>query len=277
MTPKFRPGEIRDKYGVLTDYYSKPGSGPLAARLFPSLYFYLRLAAGPVQWIFRRGLKGQCDDAAWTHASAWVSDILEESGCRLEIEGQANLCRNPGPCVFVGNHMSTLETFILPSIIRPRKCVTFVVKSSLVKMPLFGNVMRSRDPIVVERKNPRKDFEAIVSGGKERLARGISLVIFPQATRTSVFDRKEFNSIGVKLARQANVPIIPVALKTDAWGQGAKIKEAGRIRPDLPVRIKFGAPVIPSPAGKVDHENICDFIESTVCEWQKRDGVNPPG
>ena len=69
------------------------------------------------------------------------------------------------PVLFISNHMSTLETMIFPCIIQPLREVTFVVKESLVKHPLFGDVMRSRNPIVVGRTDPRKDLEAVMNGG----------------------------------------------------------------------------------------------------------------
>ncbi len=102
-----------------------------------------------------------------------------------------------------------------------------MVKESLVRHPLFGDVMRSRDPIVVGRTDPRKDLEAVMNGGMELLSKGISIVIFPQSTRSVEFRPEEFNSLGVKLAKKAGVKVVPVALKTDFWGNGKVIRELG--------------------------------------------------
>ena len=136
-----------------------------------------------------------------------------------------NITKPAGSVLFISNHMSTLETMILPSIIGPHKELTFVVKESLVKHPLFGDVMRSRNPIVVGRTDPRKDLEAVMNGGVELLNNGISIVIFPQSTRSVEFNPEEFNSLGVKLAKKAGADIVPIALKTDFWGNGTLIKE----------------------------------------------------
>ena len=57
------------------------------------------------------------------------------------------------------------------------------------------------------------------------LRNGMSVIIFPQTTRIMDFDRKQFNSMGVKLAKRAQVPVVPIALKTDAWGVGKWIKD----------------------------------------------------
>src|SRR4030043_2323348 len=136
-----------------------------------------------------------------------------------------NISKSEGPVLFIGNHMSTLETMVLPCIIAPHREVTFVVKESLVKHPLFGDVMRSRNPIVVGRTDPRKDLEAVMNGGMDLLSKGISIVIFPQSTRSVEFIPEEFNSLGVKLAKKAGVKVVPIAIKTDFWGNGKLIKE----------------------------------------------------
>jgi 1-acyl-sn-glycerol-3-phosphate acyltransferase len=164
--------------------------------------------------------------------------------------------------------MSTLETMILPGIISPLRRVTFVVKESLVNHPLFGDVMRSRDPIVVGRTDPRKDFEAVMNGGMKLLSKGISIIIFPQSTRNLLFKPEEFNSLGVKLAKKAGVKVVPVALKTDFWGNGKFIKELGPIDRHKPVHIKFGEPFPVTGIGKEDNQKIIDFIQSSLKEWE---------
>ena len=272
MTPAYDNTKMRDKYGRGKTYSSAPHSPSRFVRAFPSLRFYIRLAKGPVQWLFRKG--AACDDIAWVYASAWCGDELERTGGTIEIEGLDNVAELDEPCVFVANHMSVLETFFLPAIIRPILPVTFVVKQSLVSMPLFGPVMRSRDPVVVGRKNPREDLMAVLSGGAAKLANGVSIVVFPQHTRSRDFDPGQFNSIGEKLAARAGAPVVPVALKTDAWGLGKKIKELGRIRPDLPVRFAFGKPIKIIGKGKAERAQICEFIGDRVAKWKKEDGVN---
>ncbi len=274
MTP-FIEGAFSNKFKGLDRYETSVRTlGPLS-RNMPSVLFYSRLAFGPMRWLCRRAAKGRCDDAAWVHASVAVTEILESVGSRVFIEGLRHATEFEGPCVYVANHMSTLETFMLPGILRPIRPLTFVVKKSLVTMPFFGPVMRSRDPIVVGRSNPREDLATVLEGGADRLARGISIVVFPQSTRMPVFDERHFNTIGVKLARKAGVPVVPLALKTDAWGQGKKCKELGKIRP-LPVHYHFGDALRIHGNGKEEHQQICDFIRGNLERWQKEDGVNPP-
>jgi 1-acyl-sn-glycerol-3-phosphate acyltransferase len=192
---------------------------------------------------------------------------LELAGVRFDISGLEHVAAAEGPCVFIGNHMSTLETFALPVILLPFKRITFVVKQSLMDYPVFGHVMRSRDPIAVARTNPREDLKAVLDGGAARLGKGISLVIFPQTTRVPEFDPREFNTIGVKLAKRADVPMIPFALKTDAWGNGRLVKDFGRIDPSKTAHVAFGASLRVQNRGTEEHEEIIKFITSKLTSW----------
>lgn len=267
-----RPERMRQKFGNNDEYvtYSETGY----SSLLPGLEFYLRVLFGPLRRLCWLAYRNKCDDMAWANSSAWFGDILEKIGCKIYIEGLNNINAVAKPCVYIANHMSTLETFILPAMIRPLKKVTFVVKKSLVTMPFFGPVMRSRDPVVVGRTNPREDLATVLTEGQKCLAGGTSIIVFPQHTRSLYFNREHFNSIGVKLARRAGVSVVPIALKTDAWGQGKKIKELGKIKTELPVRFKFSPPIKIEGNGKADHEKICEFISKTLTDWQKKDGVN---
>ncbi len=247
-------------------YTSPEGEVSLLARAFPSLYFYGVLL--PI--VFRssaqakRGLYG---DSEWSQSSHDVVRALERAGIRFEITGLHHLESLDTPCVVVGNHMSVLETFVLPGLIRPLMPVTFVVKESLMTYPVFGHVMRSRDPIAVTRTNPRQDFKAVMEKGKERLAKGISLVVFPQTTRSASFDPDEFNTIGVKLAHRADVPVVPLALVTDAWGNGKRLKDFGKIDPARKVHLAFGPPLEVQGRGTREHEAVIAFIQGKLAEW----------
>jgi 1-acyl-sn-glycerol-3-phosphate acyltransferase len=236
------------------------------AGLWPSLAFYSCILG----IVFRASAKARrrvYDDAAWSGSSLDTIRALEHVGGRLDISGLDHVAALKGPCVFIGNHMSTLETFVLPTLLVPFKQITFVVKQSLVEYPVFGHIMRSRDPITVGRTNPREDLKSVLEGGTARLAKGISVVIFPQTTRTPAFDPKEFNTIGVKLAKRASVPVIPIALMTDAWGNGRLHKDFGRIDPSKTVHFAFGAPLRIADRGSEEHEAIIRFISTHLTEW----------
>lgn len=247
--------------------YRSPAKRPsILAKFSPTMAFYADL----IRIVFVSGWRARQSrygDFEWAESSYDVFLALERAGVRIEITGADNVRNLDGPCVFISNHMSTFETFILPAIIEPIKDVTFVVKMSLMTYPVFGPVMRSRKPVTVGRENPRDDLTAVLEGGAERLAAGRSIVIFPQTTRTEVFDPKLFNTIGVKLARKASVPVIPIALKTDVWANGRLLKDFGRIRPSRGAHFCFGEPLVIKGRGTEEHNVIIDFIRRKLEQW----------
>jgi len=204
------------------------------------------------------------DTKAWADSSFEIFRFLEQAGGKFHITGMENITRSDGPVLFISNHMSTLETMILPGIIAPHMEATFVVKESLVRHPLFGDVMRSRNPIVVGRTDQRKDFEAVMNGGVELLSKGVSIIIFPQSTRSLELKSEELNTLGVKLAKKAGAAVVPVAIKTDFWGNGKLIKEIGPLDHKKPIYIKFGEPFRITWNGKEENQRIIDFIQSNL-------------
>jgi 1-acyl-sn-glycerol-3-phosphate acyltransferase len=242
------------------------------ARWFPSLRHYARFLPIVIRCA-RAAKRGVYDDAAWAESSHDVRHSLEAAGVKIAADGLDHVARLSGPCVFISNHMSMLETMVLPGFVQPLRPVTFVVKESLVHYPVFKHVMRSRDPIVVTRKDPRADLKAMLQGGARRLCENRSIIVFPQTTRTTVFDRNEFNSIGVKMAARSGVPVVPIALRTDAWGNRKRgLKDFGKIDPRIPVHFAFGAPIEVTGRGAEAQERVVAFIEEHLSAW----GL-PPG
>ena len=240
----------------------------ILSKLFlrPKATFYFQ-----VFWIIwknsRKALKGKYPAETWAESSFEIIRALENIGACIEISGLQNLKNFDGPAVFIGNHMSTLETLVLPSIIQPLKPVTFVVKESLVRMPVFGPIMRSRDPILVGRTNAREDLRAVMEEGIKKLRQGQSIVVFPQSTRSSAFNPEEFNSLGIKLALKANVPVVPIALKTDAWGIGKKFKDFGPIDIRKKIHFAFGERIAVHSRGADEHRKVIDFITGNLSVW----------
>ena len=256
------------------DAYETPEGGEaLFSSLLPSFFF----TWGVMNIIRHDGklaVAGKYDGKEWSEGSRRTLRLLERCGVHFHVEGMDTIDRVDGPCVFIGNHMSTLETFVLPCLIQPRKPVTFVVKDSLLRYPWFGSVLHAREPVVVHRKNPREDLAAVLEGGVERLNRGVSVIVFPQSTRSYSLDTTLFNSIGIKLAKRAGLPVIPVALRTDAWKMGRFIKDFGGINVNAPVRFAFGEAMAVTGNGKAEHAAVCDFISGKLAEWSE---PFPPG
>jgi len=169
------------------NYVTAPEKISLIAGFAPSVNFYCRFIE-IVCKASRKAKRGLYDDSEWYLSSFNVLKQLEKIGICFHVTGIDHLQKLDGPCVIIGNHMSIMETVVLPAIINPAKNITFIVKESLLAYPIFKHIMRSRNPIAVTRINPRQDLKTVMEEGEKRLREGLSVVVFPQTTRSVSFD-----------------------------------------------------------------------------------------
>lgn len=249
--------------------YNSPERRSFLGKYLPgsqSLLYYVRL----LYTLFHASFparRGTLDNVKWARYSYRVLRVVESVGGRVNISGLQHVAGQPGPVVYIGNHMSLLETMILPGIALAFRRVNFVIKEELRHYPFFGPIFRSLGLIAVSRKNPREDFKVVLHEGHRFIAEGGSVIIFPQATRSVEFDEAIFNTLGVKLASKAGVPVVPVAIKTDFHGNGKWIKDAGPIDPDKTLYFKFGKPLPVSGKSKDVHQQVVEFITQSLLGW----------
>lgn len=257
---------------AVPNYETPQGKAGKLPSLLPNLSFYLKL----LSIVYSAGAKAHKNlytGEEWVNSSLETIYALERCGVHFSISGLEHVMNLKTPCVFVSNHMSTLETFGLPCLIQPYRDVTFVVKESLLKYPYFGPVLASRDPIIVGRENPREDLAVMLNGAQERLGRGCSIIVFPQGSRSYILDEQHFNSIGVKMARKSGVPVIPVALRTSSWGNGKLVKDFGPVRPKQGAYFAFGEPMDVHGNGKDEHAAVLEFIRRNLDAWNAENPV----
>ncbi|MBU1138340.1 MAG: 1-acyl-sn-glycerol-3-phosphate acyltransferase, partial [Proteobacteria bacterium] len=111
-------------------------------KLFPSFSFYMSFLTN-IYVSSRKAKNGSYDDSDWSQSSYEVLKALERAGVKISISGIDHLQGLNSPCVIIGNHVSMMETVVLPAIISPVRRVTFVIKESLLAYPVFKHVMRS--------------------------------------------------------------------------------------------------------------------------------------
>ncbi|HOJ38550.1 MAG TPA: lysophospholipid acyltransferase family protein [Ignavibacteriales bacterium] len=202
--------------------------------------------------------------------SIQIRKDLEKCGIKFRIEIAPEIYGLEIPAVIIANHMSTLETLLLQGIFPENVKCDYILKKELINYPIFGKVLSVLQPIAITRKNPRLDFEIILKEAKNLFEQNISLIVFPQGTRYNIISPEQFTTIGVKLAKHYNVPVIPVALVTDAMGQGKLIKDFGKF--DVTKEVCFA---IDKPFYVVNQKeamnHIVSFITKKVKEWGRTD------
>lgn len=247
-------------------YQTPAGLARWPAKSFPTVGFYSSFFR-TVWHSSRRARQGTYDFDAWVESSIDSIRALERVGVDFRVSGLQHLVALDRPAVIIGNHMSALETVALPAIIGSIRRVTFILKDSLFRTPIFHHIVETIDAIGVTRTNPRADLKTVLQEGQDRLGRGISVVVFPQTTRTPQLDPSQFSSIGVKLAQRAEVPVVPVAIRSQAWANGRFVKDVGAIDPGQPVRFAFGAPLTIEGRGTHEHEQVMEFIGRQLAAW----------
>jgi len=179
-----------------SDYRTPENQSSWPATRFPGLFLYTRIIRVTLA-AARRCRKNSYTLDKRIASSASVLKTLECIGTDVWVENLSAFIDLKTPCVFVANHMSALETFILPCFIMPYRNFTFVIKKSLTQYPILKHAINSLDPIVVDRKNPRKDLRAVLDQGSHRLEKDISVLIFPQTTRSLHIDPTQCNTLGI--------------------------------------------------------------------------------
>lgn len=154
-------------------------------------------------------------------------------GVRYRVEGLQNIPAEP--CVVVSKHQSEWETFFLQLLFVP---VCTILKQELLNIPLFGWGLATVRPIAIDRSAPRESLKKIVDEGCQRIAAGMSVLIFPEGTRTPVGKAGRYARGGADLAHKAHAPLLPVAHNAgECWLNKQFIKRPGLIT------VVIGAPM----------------------------------
>lgn len=146
-------------------------------------------------------------------------------GIRYRVIGLEHLPK--GPCVVLAKHQSAWETIALQMFMPP---LAFVLKKELLRIPFFGWGLAMTSPIAIDRNAGREALRALEEQGRQRLAQGFWVVVFPEGSRMPPGVKGKYNVGGAWLAVKAGVPVLPVAHNAGRlWGRNAFIKRAGEI------------------------------------------------
>lgn len=215
---------------------------------------------------------GRLNTDKWAEFCFSTVTCPESLGMRVILEGWENRNNYKGPVVYLCNHMSSLETIMLPPIVLMYGPFNIVAKQSLSRLPFLGKASAHMGMVPVTRKSPREDLMHLLTVGTANIKNGNSFLIFPQGTREKVFSRKVYSSIGAKLAERAGCPVMPIVidsrcLPTRVSGMLSKVfKDFGPVDTSKDIRVCCG-PVIADARSKVMHEAAFDWMAGKLEEW----------
>ena len=146
----------------------------------------------------------------WVHACAqnWGASIFRICGVQVQTEGKEKIDRE-GSYVVMSNHCSLFD---IPTVLTSLPFqFRMLAKASLFRIPFMGWYMSRVGYIPVKRDDPKKARESIENAAS-RVASGLSVLIFPEGTRSVEGEVARFKRGGVNLAHTAAVSVVPVAI-----------------------------------------------------------------
>lgn len=172
----------------------------------------------------------------------WARGLVWAGGGQLEVRGAENVDLTR-PQIFVSNHQSTIDIPVL--FISLPTDARFVSKKALMYVPFMGWYMWLARFVFVDRGNPRVAM-ASIDRAAEQIRGGISIIMFPEGTRSESRRVLPFKKGPFALAVKAGVPIVPVAIE----GSGRLMpKNSWNITPG-PIKVAIGQPI--DPAAYID-------------------------
>jgi len=172
------------------------------------------------------------------------------------VEGREHLPARPA--VILAKHQSAWETMAFQVIFPPQ---VLVLKRELLWIPFFGWGLALMSPIAINRSRGLAALRAIARRGRERLAQGFWVVVFPEGTRVAPGKQREYHPGGAWLAVASGVPVVPVAHNAGLlWPRNAFLKRPGT------VTVRIGPPI---EAADRDAKTINALARTWIEEQQK--------
>ena len=180
-----------------------------AAIFYPATVLWV-VIGGPISLLGRKATLAVV--LSWVEMHHWLTTHVLR--IRVRVEGEVPR----GPLLIAVKHESMLETL---EMVRITNLPIIVMKKELGNIPLFGLLTRRYGVIEVERSAGAKALRSLVEGGREAIANGRPVIIYPEGTRVRVGETPELKSGFAALYRALGLPVAPVAVDSGRlWGRG---------------------------------------------------------
>jgi 1-acyl-sn-glycerol-3-phosphate acyltransferase len=160
----------------------------------------------------------------WACRLFWMLEHL--CGLKFVVEGRERI--PAGAHIVMSNHASAWETIAL-FIFFPPHC--WVLKRELLWFPFVGWGLKVLRPIAINRGEGHRAVKQVIDQGKQRLAAGIWIVIFPEGTRVAPGETKKYGISGALLATSTGNLVLPMSHNAGQyWPRRGIVKRPGTIR-----------------------------------------------
>lgn len=192
-------------------------------------------------------------------------------GLKVDVVGEENIPRTGGVLLAI-NHTSYLDFALggIPAHRRGRRLVRFMAKDSIFKHKIAGPLMRGMKHIPVDREAGSQAFREAVAD----LKKGEIVGVFPEATMSRSLDIKDVISGTIRMARIAQVPVLPMVI----FGGHRVLSYAGKdLTRGRPVVIMVGEPLDISGDAEEGNDRLRGALRDLLAQAIKRYPDNVAG
>jgi 1-acyl-sn-glycerol-3-phosphate acyltransferase len=200
----------------------------------------------------------------WGQFECWLASVI--CGIGYVVEGQQNLPKEP--FVSLWKHSTAWETmaqmFVVPT-------ASWLLKREVLWIPIIGWAVSTYRPIAINRRAGHSAVNQVVKQGRERLAAGMGVVVYPEGTRVAPGEVRKYGISGALLAVEAGVPVVPIAHNAGYfWRRRSLLKKPGTIY------VVIGPPIdTRGLEPRQVNERAQQWIEATIAEIIQRPGGKP--
>jgi 1-acyl-sn-glycerol-3-phosphate acyltransferase len=200
----------------------------------------------------------------WGLFECWLAKAV--CGMNYVVEGRENL--PDVPFVSLWKHSTAWETmaqmFVVPT-------ASWLLKREVLWIPIVGWAVSTYKPIAINRSAGHSAVNQVVKQGRERLAAGMGVVVYPEGTRVAPGQTRKYGVSGALLAIEAGAPVVPIAHNSGyLWPRRSLLKKSGTIY------VVIGKPIDPTGLDAREiNRRAQEWIEATIAEILTRPGGRP--
>ncbi len=197
--------------------------------------------------------------------------VFKGLGLQLDVVGAENIPRTGGAVLAI-NHTSYLDFSLggIPADMNGRRLVRFMAKDGIFKHPVGGPLMRGMRHIPVDRDAGSASFREAVSV----LKAGELVGVFPEATMSRSFEIKELKNGAVRMARAANVPLIPMIIFGGHRLLSYGVKDFSRGKPiciTVGEEIPVPKGVDPDVTNALLQQRLAELLDETITRYPDKE------
>lgn len=189
-------------------------------------------------------------------ARLWGRIALLANGVKVKVEGLEKI-KGKGPFIFMSNHQGSYDIFALLGYLPFH--FKWLAKKELFSIPFLGWTMSAAGYIRLDRQGTRETVEAM-NQAAQRIRDGMSVVLFPEGSRSPDGLIQPFKKGGFTLAMKSKVPIVPLSIagSREIMPKDRLTASAGEIR------IRVGDPIETEPYSIRDRTVLMERVSETI-------------